>query len=98
MDVKIVGEQVTSIDECDNKGSSSSSSPTHNQHAASELGSGNENNEVTTHDHGVTAVDEVEEQHQGRFAYFRTKNFYIVLVLGYASVDSHVDCIISAED
>ena len=98
MDDKIVGERVTSMDERNNKGSSSSLSPTYNQHAASELSSGHENNEVTTHDHGVTAVDEVEEQHQGRFAYFRTKNFYIVLVLGYASVDSHLDRIISAED
>ncbi len=37
----------------------------------------------------VTSVDELEASKKGRFAYFKTKEFYIVLVLGYVS-DSHV--------
>lgn len=28
-------------------------------------------------------VDEIEESGKGRFAYFRTRNFYVVLGLGY---------------
>ena len=80
MDDKIAVERVTSIDEHRNKGSSSTPSATHNQHAVPELGSGGKTNEIMNHNHDSTAVD--EEQQGGRFAYFRTKNFYIVLVLG----------------
>ncbi|KAI4197783.1 MAG: hypothetical protein LQ350_005688 [Teloschistes chrysophthalmus] len=32
----------------------------------------------------VTTADELEASQKGRFAYFKTKDFYIVLVLGYA--------------
>lgn len=31
----------------------------------------------------ATIVDEIEESKKGRFAYFKTRNFYIVLALGY---------------
>lgn len=31
---------------------------------------------------GETTVEEIEGQGQGWFAYFRTKNFYIALILG----------------
>lgn len=30
----------------------------------------------------VTSLDEIEERHRGWFAYFKTRDFYIVLVLG----------------
>ena len=29
-------------------------------------------------------IEDIEESKKGWFAYFRTRNFYIVLVLGYA--------------
>ena len=32
---------------------------------------------------GGTAIDEIEESKTGWFAYFTTRNFWIVLVLGY---------------
>ena len=32
---------------------------------------------------GERTVDEIEESKEGWFAYFKTKDFYIVLVLGY---------------
>jgi hypothetical protein len=31
---------------------------------------------------GITTVEEIEEKHKSRFAYFKTKDFYIVLILG----------------
>lgn len=31
----------------------------------------------------VADIEEIEEREKGWFAYFRTRNFYIVLVLGY---------------
>ena len=35
---------------------------------------------------GDTAIDEIEESKTGWFAYFTTRNFWIVLVLGYGAM------------
>lgn len=37
------------------------------------------------HNETPASVDEIEEGEKGRLAYFKTRNFYIVLVLGYVS-------------
>ena len=34
---------------------------------------------------GDTAIDEIDESNKGWFAYFTTRNFWIVLVLGYGA-------------
>ncbi|KAH0537591.1 hypothetical protein FGG08_005623 [Glutinoglossum americanum] len=34
------------------------------------------------HRDGVTTVEEIEEKHKSHFAYFKTRDFYLVLVLG----------------
>ena len=62
--------------------SSSTSSPIH---AAPEL-IGVNNGPATQNPRAD--IEEIEESEQGWFAYFRTRNFYIVLVLGYAACTS----------
>ena len=37
---------------------------------------------VAGHTEGVTTVEEIEESKKGWFAYFKTRNFYIVLITG----------------
>lgn len=49
-----------------------------------------DNGDANIPEGAVTSVDELEASKKGRLAYFKTKEFYIVLVLGYVS-DSHVD-------
>lgn len=39
----------------------------------------------------VTTVDELEASKKGRFAYFKTRDFYIVLVLGYFHISLEFD-------
>lgn len=50
-------------------------------HGASEVVAINE--QANAPEDAVTTVDELEASKKGRFAYFKTKDFYIVLVLGY---------------
>ncbi|KAI4186155.1 MAG: hypothetical protein LQ348_004269 [Seirophora lacunosa] len=40
------------------------------------------NDEASAQEDAVTTVDQLEASKKGRFAYFKTRNFYIVLVLG----------------
>ena len=69
-------QQVTPTDDSQLATSSESSPVTH---AAPEI--------IGVHDGsragGDTAIDEIEESQTGWFAYFKTRNFWIVLVLGY---------------
>lgn len=47
------------------------------------LDAGTNGNNTALLSEDATIVDEIEESKKGRFAYFKTKNFYIVLALGY---------------
>ncbi len=58
---------------------SSSSSPAHGAPEAIGL------NNANGYGHGRT-VAEIEQSKRGWFAYLKTKNFYIVLVLGYVFI------------
>ena len=51
-----------------------------NAHAAPEFIHGKDGQEVDAEP--PRTVDEIQESKQGRFAYFKTKDFYVVLVLG----------------
>lgn len=42
------------------------------------------NDDASAPEGAVTTIDELEASTRGRFAYFKTREFYIVLVLGYA--------------
>ena len=96
MEDKIVAERVTALDGSDGATTSSGAMPTHagqqyqqsKDHSAPEVVGapmGNKVEEVAVNDHEVTASEEeIEATNKGgRFAYFRTRNFYVVLVLGY---------------
>ena len=48
-------------------------------HGAPELIGVNEGSQTGA----ITTIDEIEESNKGWFAYFGTRNFWIVLVLGY---------------
>ena len=61
-------DQVASIEDDDKVSPSSSSMP---GHTASEVV-------------GRTTADEIEEGKEGWFSYLKTRNFYIVMLLGYA--------------
>ena len=93
---KILAERVTALDGADEATTSSGVTPTHagqqyqhpKDHSAPEVVGapmGNKVEEVAVNDHEVAAVEEeIEASNKGgRFAYFRTRNFYVVLVLGY---------------
>lgn len=41
-------------------------------------------------------VEEIEESKRGWFAYFKTKDFYIVLVLGYVILSAESGCFLTA--
>lgn len=70
--------QKSTVTEINESSSRTSSTP---EPAASErVGTKGNNTVISSED--ATAVDEIEESKKGRFAYFKTRNFYIVLVLG----------------
>ncbi|KAI4144306.1 MAG: hypothetical protein L6R39_004240 [Caloplaca ligustica] len=61
------------------QGSPSSSEP-QSVHGAPEIVGTNDDLNATNS--AVTTVDELEARKQGRFAYFKTRDFYLVLILG----------------
>lgn len=63
-----------------------SSTQSQQVHGAPSL-TGPDNNANTAWSEGVRTVEEIEDGQKGRFAYFQTRNFYIVLVLGYVARD-----------
>lgn len=63
-----------------NEDQGSSSSSAQARHGTPQITRGN--NGASDGEGIVTPLDEIEERHQGWFAYFKTRDFYIVLVLG----------------
>lgn len=66
---------------------SSSSSPV--THSAPELIGVQD----ASHGGADATIDEIDESKQGWFAYFTTRNFWIVLVLGYEALVTDIGCI-----
>lgn len=66
---------------------SSNSSPVHGSPELFDIDNGNSNGSVHV---GGRTIEEFEESKRGWFAYFKTKDFYIVLMLGYVNISSPV--------
>lgn len=79
---KVPVNNIASADE----GKDLSSTQSQRVHGAPEL-TGPDNNANTACSEGVRTVEEIEDREKGSFAYFKTRNLYIVLVLGYVARD-----------